>query len=361
MMSERVKFIQYFTVIIILAAFITGCNIFDFASDAEKSPTEKAEEAIRDGDYAEAKIMLTDAVKDSTDAYALYLDAKATVLDAGINLFEIVELIEGDGTQNGNLKILALVDELTDEEQTSWYKANLAVSANLAKIFNGEIIGTFDPEDIALDYTVSNLMSGVLGIRDTNRDGIIDDNDFELNLELIVPGVTENYDGDTEGYAFSGATFEDEFGNIQEFDGLEVFLGDFAAKALSAGKITKIEGYEPDDINDLIAFVLYLLEDGTESLKILFEKTSFEPDKIEQYIEEIAVIINFYWYDDGIDNDGDGQVDEETINGIDDDEDGLVDEDTKYYPGADPTDTRNTQYHELFYTWQEHMNEINGQ
>ncbi len=237
---------------------------------------------------------------------------------------------------------------------------DLLTTLKMAKIFNGEIIGTFDPEDIALDYTVSNLMSGVLGIRDTNRDGIIDDNDFELNLELIVPGVTENYDGDTEGYAFSGATFEDEFGNIQEFNGLEVFLGDFAAKALSAGKITKIEGYEPDDINDLISFVLHLLDDGTERLKIVLEKTSFDPDKLDQYIEKIATIINFYWYDDGIDNDGDGISDEEIIDGIDNDKDGLVDEDTKYHPGADPTDTRNTQYHELFNTWK-HMNEINGQ
>lgn len=109
--------------------------------------------------------------------------------------------------------------------------------------------------------------------------------------------------------------------------------------------------YGPDDINPLIAFVMSLLDEGFNSILYLMNKdinSSFDSEGIEEYIDQIAAIINFYWYDDGIDNDGDGSIDEETINGIDDDNDGLVDEDTDYHP-SDPTSQENTQF---FHVWQ---------
>jgi hypothetical protein len=141
------------------------------------------------------------------------------------------------------------------------------------------------------------------------------------------------------------------------FNGLEIFLGEFAGKEAFAGKISGIskakKGYTPDDINKLIVFVMYLLDNSTESLTLLLKNniTSFDPQKIDEYIAKIASVINFYWYDDGIDTDGDGRVDEETINGLDDDGDGLIDEDTKYYPGADPTDIRNIKYLPIWQKW----------
>ncbi len=355
-MSKSIKALHHFAVLLTVTALITGCNIFGFASDVELSPVEKAEEAIRDGDYEKAKSELADAVADSTDEYALYLDAKATLLKAGVDIVEIVQLIEGDDAQeNEKLGILNVVDDLSNEEMTAWYQANTAVASNLAILYSNEAPDIFDPEDIALDYTVSNLMSGVLGIRDTNQDGLIDDNDFILDLTFLQTDITN-------GYEISGGTFVDEFGNIQEFSGLEVFLGDYAGKITAAGKITGPKGYKPDDINNIIKFILHHLDNGANSLKVLFEKlnSAFEPDDIEKYIAEIASIINFYWYDDGIDNDGDGLIDEEVINGIDDDGDGLIDEDSKYHP-ADPSNVRNTQHHNLFYKWQERLNSINRQ
>ncbi len=342
-MSERSKLLLFFMLITVLAVFTAGCNIFDFASDVEKTPTEKAEDAIRDGDYSEAKKILADAVKDSTDSYALYLDAKATLLASGVDIFEIVELVEGQDAVNGqNLGILEKIDSLSDEEKTDWYRANVEVSANLSKIFNGETVGPFKPGDIALGYTVSSLMSGVLGIRDTNRDGVIDDNDFKLDVNFIEAAA---------GYGFEGGSFEDELGNIEQFNGLEIFLGDFAGKNAFAGKTAGKQGYEPDDINKLVAFVLSILDQGTAGLKMVLQKsTSLESDEIDSFINEIAVVINFYWYDDGIDNDGNNGADEETINGLDDDHDGLVDEDSDHHP-ADLTPNENTQFIPIWQKW----------
>ncbi len=343
-MRSRLSKLPYMLVIFALVIGMTGCNIFDFTSDADKTEIEKAEEAIRDGDYAKAKEELADTVADSTDAHALYLDAKATLHEAGVDIVRIVELVEGDdNTREGdNLSILDLIDELSPEEQTKWYLANMQVSANLEKIFDEQTVGPFKPGDIALGYTISTLMSGVLGLRDTNRDNVIDDKDFVLNVKFIESS-------NTSGYGFDGGSLKDG----SEFDGLVVFLGDYASKAIA--KSAAASEYEPDDINDLIAFVLSIIDDGTDALKLLLEKnlSSFEEEDIDQLIDEIAGVINFYWYDDGIDNDEDGRVDEETINGIDDDNDGLIDEDSKYYPGADPTDERNTQYNVIWQKWRD--------
>ncbi|MBT4485285.1 MAG: hypothetical protein HOC71_16585, partial [Candidatus Latescibacteria bacterium] len=236
-MRTNMKFLPLLSGILI-AVIIAGCNIFSFVSDAEKSPVEKAEEAIRDGDYAKAREALADAVKDSTDSMALYMNAKISLLDRGIDFTKIVDLIEGqDDVQSGdNLAILGTIDEMDDAEKTDWYIANMDVRANLAKIFHNKTTGMLKKDDIALDYTVSNMMSGVFGLRDTNRDGIIDANDFQINLSFI-----SNIGGaDTEGFNFDGGEFFDEENPDVpvEFSGFEVFLGEYVPPG--TGKISAV-------------------------------------------------------------------------------------------------------------------------
>ena len=336
-MNKRLKYVFYLLIISVFTAYIAGCNIFDFASDSEPSPTEKAEEAIREGNYEKAKKLLADSVKDSTDSYALYLDAKATLHGAGVDISEIVELIEGQS--GGSLAILDMFDDYSDEKLTDWYQANMKVSTNLSIIFDPEkeTTGPFEPDDITLDYTVSNLISGVLGIRDTNQDGEIDYNDFQLNLNFLNPDITEGYNFEGEGFNFEGGTFEDEFGNEQNFTGLEVFLGEYPSELeVPAQKISATlkgkKGYTPKDINKILKFVLQHLEHGSQSLISLLNKgdTTFDTEEIEEYLNQIALIINFYWHNDGEDNDDDGNIDEEWIDGIDNDGDGLIDEDSDY-------------------------------
>ena len=155
-----------------------------------------------------------------------------------------------------------------------------------------------------------------------------------MNLNFLETGITE-------GFNFNGGSFEveDEFGNIeiQKFTGLEVFLGEYPSELdIPAEKISATlkgkKGYTPKDINNILKFVLQHLEHGSQSLISLFNKgdTTFDTEVIEEYLNQIALIINFYWYNDGIDNDGDGYIDEEWIDGIDNDGDGLIDEDSDY-------------------------------
>ena len=332
----------------------TGCNIFGFVTDAEKSDTEKAEDAIREGNYTKAKKELADAVSDSTDSMALYLNAKATLLESGVDLATLAGLIEGqeDIGSGDNLAILETIDIMDDTEKTAWYRANMEIRSNLSRIWKEQTIGVLKKDDVALGFTVSNMMSGVLGLRDTNRDGYIDASDFQIDLSFISNiGPSQ-----AEGFNFDGAKIKDESGVVIEdakFDGLTVFLGDWSGKIAGAQKPVARTNYTPDDINPLIAYVLSLLDEGAESILFLFsdeDMTAFDVDQIKKQIDDIALIINYYWYDDGIDNDGDGRIDEETIDGLDNDNDGLTDEDTDYHP-TDPTKIQNTEYRHIWQMW----------
>lgn len=353
-MSKRIMFMSYLTCFIAAVFIIGGCNIFDFTSDAEKSPTEKAEDAIRDGKYSKAKEELAPAVRDSIDSMSLYLDAKATLLQSGMDLATLIDLIESDDDINDgdNLDFLDTIDGMPDAEKTVWYDTNMEIRSNLARIYKGKTTGVLEKDDITLGYTVSNMVSGVLGLRDTNRDGVIDQNDFQIDLSFVENINNSN----VSGFQITGAKVKDEQGNViqdQQLEGLTVFLGDWQGKIVSAHKTAKGGKYEPDDINPLVAYVMSLLEDGAESIVDLLvdeDSTAYEVDKIERQINDIAEIINYYWYDDGIDNDGDGIADEEQINGIDDDGDGLIDEDTEYH-SSDPTTEENTEYIEIWRAW----------
>jgi len=350
---ETGKLMRKTGIVLITILLAGGCtNIFDFASDAQKSPTERAEDAIRNGNYEAAREALTETSE--TDAYANYLNAKVALLEAGIDLATIVDLVEGqdDNSVNDNLALLDIIDDLSNQEKTAWYQGNLEATKYLRKIWLGQSNGIMSKDDIALDYTVSNMMSGVLGLRDTNRDGEITNNDFQLNLSLVKNATPAGDDG----FDLSGGSFIDDAGDVIMFDGLEVFLGDWQpvvpkVASMAAGK----RGYTPDDINALLAFVMSVLDDGADAIVYLIEQqtgSSFDPDESEDYIAEIGSIINYYWYNDGIDNDGDGRIDEETINGADDDGDGFIDEDSDYHP-ADPTPDEDTSYIPVWQAWNE--------
>lgn len=337
----------------ILSMFAVGCNIFEFASDAEKTPAEKAEDAISDGDYAKARKELAESVRDSLDSFALYLNAKATLLDADLDLAKLIDLIEGqDNISNGdNLQILDTVDNMPDFEKTNWYRTNMDIRANLGRIWRGQATGVLKKDDISLGYTVSNLMSGVLGLRDTNRDGVIDASDFQIDLAFMQNVGSSN----TSGFVFVGAKVKDEEGNVQpiQLEGLTVFLGSWQQKPAASAKASAAHQYQPDDINPLIAFVMSLMNESDSGISTLFgdmDSTAYDVDKIKEQIDNVASVINYYWYHDGIDNDGDGRIDEETINGIDDDGDGLIDEDTGWHP-SDPTNHPNTEFHHIFQAW----------
>jgi hypothetical protein len=351
-MCKRLRRLPLALVLLLLAAAGAGCNIFGFAANGEKSPVDKAEQAIRDGDYAKAKSELTDkngALKDSTDSMVLYTYSKAVLLESGLNISKLVDFIQADkGVSSGSLSLLTEIDGLSLSQQNTWYQANREIAIRLSRIWNNQSVGEMSGADIALDYSVSSIVGGVLGIRDTNHNGSIDNGDLKVGLtevSRVVSGTT------VSGFDFTGITGPNAAGNTIVFPGLTAFLG---RQVHSKPVLTAdgVEGYSPDDINPFIATVLSFLNGGSASIDYfvqqLAQNTSYDPDQIKQYVPLVARYINFYWYDDGVDNDGDGRIDEEAIDGEDNDQDGFIDEDSDYMEDFDLTNISNTQYLALF-------------
>ena len=305
-MSRRIKFLHHLAVLLTVTVLCAGCNIFGFASDVELSPVEKAEEAIREHDYVKAKAALSDLIYPdpddpkiliikTNDSMELYTYAKAALLESGITLLEIMDLAQNDEEPGlgANNPILSIIDNKFSEdpsEVNAWYQQNRYIQQVLQLIADGETYGIFETDDIALDLTISSLMSCMLGIRDTNQDGRIDDNDFNLAFLLTQHG-------DIDAFALEGL--------------YDAFKDD------------------PQDINEFIEFIGTSAENSAKGISLLVgeEQAEFVED-IQSNIEDTKQFLDYYKYDDGVDNDGDGRIDEELFNGIDDDFDGLVDEDT---------------------------------
>ena len=353
--SYKITFYALFAVISTLLCF--RCNIFDFSDSKKDTSFEKAEDCIRLGYYEEAKLVLADALKDSVNSEALYLAAKATILMGGFDIAQIVSQIEvGNPIPGLKLAILELIDELGDGNKTKWFASNREVVTLLRRIYDEKTTGTFTRDDIVIDYTLSNLMTGILKIRDPNHDFTIDYRDFQLDLKYFTKttGFTKS------GYQITGAKIKDMSGSIVVNDqGLPVILGGLTAFAGGWG--SQIAGYpdqyKPDGINNWLEHVFSSLTSTDSILSEMLNKkdeSTFDVREIKLYNNQIASGLNNYWYDDGIDNDGDGTVDEEVLNGLDDDMDGLVDEDTRYHP-SDPTNSRNDQYR---ITWREWVERI---
>jgi hypothetical protein len=139
-----------------------------------------------------------------------------------------------------------------------------------------------------------------------------------------------------------------------QLNGLQAFLGNW-----ETGKRAKIADYTPDDLNILLAFVLNFLDRGAESIYYLLASegiTSYSVDDIQILINQVALYINRYWYNDGIDNDGNGGADEEIIDGLDNDGDGLIDEDSR--DGSPPYAPKTTIYHNIFNAWRTRLSGI---
>jgi hypothetical protein len=201
--------------------------------------------------------------------------------------------MEDTDPDDTNNPILQKIDEKFAEDPdavNAWYQQNRQISQVLQLIADGMTIGEFENDDIALDLTVSSMMSFMLGIRDTNQDGYINDDDF--NLSFVLENVN-----DIEAY---------------EFEGLYDAFSD-----------------NPENINPFIDFILDSANNSTEGILLLVGEDQEDfIGQINENIEDARGFLGIYRYGDGIDNDDDGSIDEEAFDGIDNDGDGFTDEDT---------------------------------
>ncbi len=274
---------------------LCGCNIFGWMTeeDAGLGHLAKGQKLLREGNYQEAEAELALAIeKDPYSSEARYYHSKALVLAAGIDVVWVVDQLDQPESQRGQtpLPIYSPDPEVPLEEdivnKNSIYRANLGVRQDLTWVFDGRASGQFKRDDIVVDLSIATLLSAILGLRDSDQDGDIDGDDILLQ---IIP-----HDG---GYEILG-------------------LDDFRDS--------------PEAINAMIDFVVDLSEESSELIEDVLSGVGSELDfgEIDNLNDDLDDTVEKYRYNDGVDNDQDGQIDEEALDDIDNDGDGLTDEDT---------------------------------
>ena len=316
------------TFLILGALVLAGCNIFDWTHGDDDASDYIAEgrEFMNDAKYEEAAEQFQKAVDaNPTDAEARYLHAKAMVLGSGVSITQLAEQMTSSA--GGDLPLFSPDPELSVQEdnagKTKLYQASYYAALDLKEIYEGRAMGKYSPEDIDVDYAIATGVSGVLGLRDTNQDRVIDESDFVLDISRLSAG------------------------DVLEIKGIEDLVASFfeGGGTLPIGKLLAKAAEDTlvgaDKINPLLSFVTGmiltsgdLLTEIVERIVSEAEEEGLETDKIEEYVADFLAVVDMYWYDDGRDNDGDGRIDEETIDGIDNDGDERIDEDTNYYDGT---------------------------
>ncbi len=164
-------------------AFSLGCNLFDFTA-SDENPTsyvEDGNEALRDGDYAAAIEFFDKAIAEDPDnADAHWGRAKAYLRGSGFNTISLMEEVSRFESDVGaELPFFSY----SADSANYLYQALFGVNESLGLIYDG--VATNDEinkETVRLDYATTLAIHGVISLRDTNRDGVIDENDISFSL-----------------------------------------------------------------------------------------------------------------------------------------------------------------------------------
>jgi hypothetical protein len=284
--------------IVACLALIGGCNIYEWAVDGESFDALMADgrEAIQAADYARAQEKFAAAMeKRPTSADARYHLAKAAVLNTDVDVFALVQTLTNntardDGTDAGASGIFGLDLPVAN----AIYRVNAVVLDALQPIRTGATEGPFSDANVDLDLAVAYTLRGILRLRDTNGDNVIDASDLSV----------------------------DDFGLDDQ--------GDFT--------LDGVQNVPPEDLNGMIDDLNGLLDDGGDVLVDALDGSGIDVNDLSDLVDSLGGDLSAFYVNTGVpgnpgigDNDHDGRVDEECLNGIDDDGDGLVDEDARAF------------------------------
>jgi len=301
------------TALALLAAlFAAGCdsNIFEFSSgDSAESLIDEGRGHLRDGDYEEAEAKFAEAMEmEPQNSDARYLHAKAVMQASDFNALNLgAEIGEVQFATGDELPFSG--DDWPSERVNTLYSVVNQVYADLRPIYYGETTGNYGPADVDFDLGIIASIKGILSFRDTNVDGTIDDNDFDLRVTWDQDGFSlTGFYLYLAGYMSQG-TYRVEPALTATADPLPDFL------ILAANELI-------DNIATVIAEAYDII------VSIATGEFGLDLSEVQDFLIELVAVAPQYRIADGLDNDGDGSVDEEVINLIDDDGDGRVDEDS---------------------------------
>lgn len=307
---RRTKHVHFFVIAAIVATCTVGCNIFN-PSNQERVDDDDTDALIYEGyidiqrsQYTQAALNFSKAIKsDSTSSRAWYGLAKAVLNQYGLNVFEMLKYAKTENNTNGFMKmtdaevekyrvgidtVIKVVDQFIDRDTTDKTDKKIRFST------------------IANSYTILQLANVAILIRKTNSDA-------EKMFSFDEPSNQISID----------------------WSSLQNLPTDEAVQTVTS-LAASAQALKADPDNTFPIFRSFLpgtdtvpddeFKDGalaiTDQLINMSDNLTNNSDRADVFVK----------VGNGIDDDGDGCVDEEVWDGQDNDGDGEIDEDQR--PGS---------------------------
>lgn len=313
--------------------FLEGCNVFREGVGIEP---ESADEHIFEGQillrkakYSKAQAHFETAIrKDSVKSEAYYGAAKCTLLVHNINMFKLVQ-----GFTENTGKTIPFLGE-PDSIKDQIFVANRGINKYLGLLAERELAGKTDGK-ISLrrysgDYALSSAIEAVLSIADFNSDGRINAKD---NILSGIIDFTDPSKLSPDSIMANLADLKNDTAKIQALNNLleksEALLAksDKAIELFLSGAIGKADTTKCAPGDSACEKAKAALGGGDK------EKVDDSAvTQVKKFIKDAGSTVIIYKVFDGLDNDGDGCVDEELLDGLDNDGDGRADEDSRGAP-----------------------------
>lgn len=306
------RFIILTVLLIVLSFVLTGCNLFGWTAGSDsESLIEEGNRLMRDGKFTEAAAKFADAMtKDPDDSEARYYHAKATLRASGFNALSLgTEMTETTFADGASLPFSG--NNWTQEKTIRLYKAITIVYNDLNPIYYGSTTGDITRSEVDIDYALAAGIRGILIFQDSNLDGEIAAEDFDISIK------------------YGGGQFE--IGNL-----FTLITGQTTPKPRPdfSTAVTVIDSAfacsQITEFNAMIDNIEQVLEEASDVIAAITAELGVDPDEVQAVLDVVIAVAHKYKINDGIDNDGNNGADEEMIDGLDNDGDGLIDEDSVF-------------------------------
>ncbi len=282
---------------IFFPVILVGCNLFDPSENVavKSSDTDmlviEGQARFRDEDYEKAAEYFSAAIRnDSTRSEAWFGLSKANLYRNGGDPFELLLLFEGDES----IPLMSL----DSSEIERHYASILGALVPLRELIRRDTLTRNDPARRLSDRKVSY-------------------SNFSASYAILEFAYTI--------LKFRKSTNTNVTLSLRDDGSLEIDANELYAKALDDSLFASRFN---TDMDTLGSDLQRLVNNVFPELSGILDDSTF----IDSTANTVEHSILFYRLGDGIDNDGDGCVDEEILDGIDNDGDGLIDEDLRLVP-----------------------------
>ena len=304
------KYVQFFSLAAMIATCIVGCNIFN-PTGKERIDDSDTDALIYEGyidiqkaEYTRAALNFSKAIhNDSTSSRAWYGLAKAVLNQYGLNVFEMLKYAKTENNTNGFMK-------MSDVEVEKYRVGIDTVIKIVDQFIDRDTTGKTDKQirfsTIANSYTILQLTNVAILVRKASSDA-----NRMFNFDVASNQITIEWSN---------------LQNLSSDDAVET-VNSLAASA---------QALKADPDNTFPIFRSFISGVDTVSDEEFKDGTMAVSDQIIEMSDNLnnnpERADAFIKVGNGIDDDGDGCIDEEIWDGKDNDGDGDVDEDQR--PGS---------------------------